>query len=124
MKLIRARATNYRNIVDSNEVDFGQSTCLVGKNEAGKSAFLKVLEGLRSTNPTFKQYSKIENYPRRYLADYAERHPHGHAVVIRTIWELSTDDVGPSRPFSGRALLTARQSRCRRDTSKIIQTGA
>ena len=58
MKLIKAHATNYRNIIDSNPVDIGQMTCLVGKNEAGKSAFLKALEALRSTNETFKQYGK------------------------------------------------------------------
>jgi ATPase subunit of ABC transporter with duplicated ATPase domains len=80
MKLIKAHATNYRNVIDSNVVDIVQSTCLVGKNEAGKSAFLKALEGLRSTNPAFKQYGKIENYPRRHLADYDERHPDGDAV--------------------------------------------
>lgn len=51
VKLVAAHATNYRNILDSNVVEIGQSTCLVGKNEAGKSAFLKALEGLRSTEP-------------------------------------------------------------------------
>ncbi len=65
MKLIKAHATTYRNIVDSNPVDIGKSTCLVGNNEAGKSAFLKALEGLKSADETFKQYGKIENYPRR-----------------------------------------------------------
>ena len=70
MKLTSVHATNYRNIVDSNAVEIGQSTCLVGKNEAGKTAFLKALEGLRSTNSKFKSYEKTENYPRRYLSEY------------------------------------------------------
>jgi ABC-type branched-subunit amino acid transport system ATPase component len=41
MKLTSVRVTNYRNIIDSGEVEIGPSTCLVGKNEAGKTAFLK-----------------------------------------------------------------------------------
>jgi ABC-type branched-subunit amino acid transport system ATPase component len=85
MNIVKADATNYRNIIDSNEVDIGQSTCLIGKNEAGKSAFLKALEGLRSTNSAFKQYGKIENYPRRHLAAYAERHPHSEAVTTHPL---------------------------------------
>lgn len=93
MKLIRAHATNYRNIIDSNPVEIGQSTCLVGKNEAGKSAFLKALEGLRSTDKTFTEYGKVTNYPRRAYADYAETHDGGEARVMLTQWELDDADV-------------------------------
>lgn len=74
MKLIAAHATNYRNILDFNVVEIGQSTCLVGKNEAGKSAFLKALEGLHSTESGFTQYNKITNYPRQHLSEYDSIH--------------------------------------------------
>lgn len=93
MKLVKAHATNYRNIIDSNVVEIGQMTCLVGKNEAGKSAFLKALEGLRSTDKSFADYGKIENYPRRHLADYEERHGGDEADVIQTEWQLEDQDV-------------------------------
>ncbi|MER9404464.1 AAA family ATPase [Mesorhizobium caraganae] len=93
MKLTSAHVTNYRNIIDSNVVEIGLNTCLVGKNEAGKTAFLKALEGLRSTDATFKEYGKIENYPRRYLADYAERHRSTEAIVIASTWALENEDV-------------------------------
>lgn len=45
MKLKSAHVTNFRSILDSGQVDIEASTCLVGKNEAGKTAFLKALEG-------------------------------------------------------------------------------
>jgi AAA15 family ATPase/GTPase len=45
--------TNFRSILDSNPVEIGPTTCLVGKNEAGKTAFLKALEGLRSLDEDF-----------------------------------------------------------------------
>lgn len=108
MKLIKAHATNYRNIIDSNPVDISQSTCLVGKNEAGKTAFLKALECLRSTNPDFNDYGKIENYPRRYLADYDLRHSHGDAVVMRTEWEMDDGDLGAIGAELGEGVVTGR----------------
>jgi predicted ATP-dependent endonuclease of OLD family len=108
MKLTKAHATNYRNIIDSNEVKIEQSTCLVGKNEAGKSAFLKALEGLRSTDEKFKQYGKIENYPRRHLADYDELHPDGDATVMVTEWELEADDVAAVEKVLGSGALAGK----------------
>ncbi|MEO1606764.1 MAG: AAA family ATPase [Pseudomonadota bacterium] len=88
MKIVSAHVTNYRSILDSNLVELGQSTCLVGKNEAGKTAFLKALEGINSTDASYTSYNKTENYPRRFLADYQERHDEGDAKVVVTNWEL------------------------------------
>lgn len=108
MKLVRAHATNYRNIIDSNSVEIGTSTCLVGKNEAGKTAFLKALECLRSTDPAFRDYGKTENYPRRFLADYDTRHSDGEAVVMRTEWEMSDDDAAAVEAELGEGTVTRR----------------
>src|SRR3990172_12012350 len=106
MKLIKARVTNYRNIIDTNEVDIGAITCLVGKNEAGKTAFLKALEGLHSTDPKFKDYGKIENYPRRFLAEYGKRHPDEEAIVATTTWEMSDEDTAAVETKLGEGVLT------------------
>ena len=92
MKLIRARVTNFRCVEDSNPVEIGTTTCLVGKNEAGKTAFLKALEGIRSVDTKYKQYNKTEDYPRRHLADYKQRHQHTEAQVIETTWKLDDSD--------------------------------
>lgn len=108
MKLIKAHATNYRNIIDSNPVEIGRSTCLVGKNEAGKTAFLKALECLRSTNDEFKTYGKTENYPRRYLSEYENRHEDSEAVVMRTEWELEPTDIKALDAALGEGVVTAR----------------
>ena len=93
MKLTRVHVTNYRCIDDSNPVEIGTNTCLVGKNESGKTAFLKALEGLRSIDSGYTEYSRTENYPRRYLAEYDERHKGREARVIHTTWELEEDDI-------------------------------
>lgn len=106
MKLIEAHATNYRNIMDSNPVDIGQTTCLVGKNEAGKSAFLRALEGLRSTDPEFTEYGKITNYPRRAFAEYETTHGDAEACVIKTVWKLEPADVKALEVELGAGALT------------------
>jgi energy-coupling factor transporter ATP-binding protein EcfA2 len=107
MKLIKARVTNYRNVIDSNEVEIGQTTCLVGKNEAGKTAFLKVLEGLRSTDPNYKRYGKTENYPRQHLTEYAERHGDAEAEVISTAWKLDAADIAAIEKDLGAGVLNS-----------------
>lgn len=123
MKLIKAHATNYRNIIDSNPVDISQSTCLVGKNEAGKTAFLKALECLRSTNREFNHYGKTENYPRRYLSEYASRHPDGDAVVMRTEWEMDNNDVAAIEAELGEGVVTGKTSRSKNPTSRQAPPG-
>lgn len=107
MKLIEAHASNYRNIIDTDPVAIGQTTCLVGKNEAGKSAFLKALEGLRSTDGSFTEYGKITNYPRRGLAEYAQDHPDKEARVMRTVWRLEPKDVAAVSAEFGTDVLTS-----------------
>ena len=91
MKLHRARVQNYRSIEDSGEFDIGDMTCLVGKNEAGKTALLNALRGLKPEQKSFK-YDETTDYPRRFAMRFAERHSNGKAEVIRTWWKLDDGD--------------------------------
>lgn len=91
MKLTKVRITNFRSIEDSEEFLIGDLTCLVGKNEAGKTAILHAIYGL---NPFGKyEYDKTRDYPRRYLSKYDERHDDGKSKVISSTWELSQNDL-------------------------------
>jgi energy-coupling factor transporter ATP-binding protein EcfA2 len=91
MKLIKAQVTNYRSIEDSNEFEIGDLTCLVGKNEAGKSSLLLALRGV---NPFGKfTYDKTNDYPRRFLSKYDERHPDGRSMVAKCWWRLEPKDL-------------------------------
>ena len=65
MKLVKARVTNFRSIEDSNEFMIGNLTCLVGKNESGKTAMLEALYGLNPYNDF--NYDRNRDYPRKYL---------------------------------------------------------
>ena len=92
MKLARVHVTNFRCILDSNPVEIGPTTCLVGKNESGKTAFLQALEGLRPVHSSDGRYKKLEDYPRRFYAEYDERHGGGDAEVVSTVWKLDEND--------------------------------
>lgn len=92
MRLISARVTNYRSVEDSGDIPIDQQVCLVGKNEAGKTAILQAICGLNPHPSTPIEFDKETDYPRRYLTEYDARHPNGEAVVITTKWTITDDE--------------------------------
>ncbi|WP_396127358.1 AAA family ATPase [Acidicapsa acidisoli] len=63
MKLTSVRVENFKSILDSNEVAIQSDvTCIVGKNESGKSAFLNALYRLRPVNASAK-FEVKKQYP-------------------------------------------------------------
>jgi predicted ATPase len=88
MKLESARITNFRCIDDSEEFKIGQVTCLVGKNESGKTAVLHALAKLNSTDAGLSKFDPDRDYPRRMLTDFNES-----TAVLRTVWKLDKSDV-------------------------------
>ncbi|CAD0299378.1 AAA family ATPase [Xanthomonas hortorum] len=91
MKLVKARVRNFRSAEDSGTFEVGDLTCLVGKNEAGKTAVLTALFGVRPFAKGFA-YDKVRDYPRRFLTRYEERHEDEDAPIATTTWELSDAD--------------------------------
>jgi len=99
MKLNKATVTNFRSVEHSNPFELDPLTCLVGKNEAGKTALLHAFYGL-SPFGTFT-YDVTRDYPRRYLSRYSERHPDGSSPVIETTWTLDSADLAPIHKVFG-----------------------
>ena len=66
MKIQSFRVTKFRNVVDSGEIEVDPKvTCLVGKNEAGKSG---LLEALYRLNPAYSDgFDLDDQYPRWLL---------------------------------------------------------
>jgi predicted ATP-dependent endonuclease of OLD family len=62
----------------------------VGKNEAGKTAVLSALRGLRPAQPF--EFDETIDYPRRFSTKFDARHPDRTAEVIRTWWHLEEAD--------------------------------
>ena len=96
MKLKATRIQNYQSIIDSNEFEIGEVTCLVGKNESGKTAILRALSRLNPLNQQDAKYEGIRDYPRSQFASYERavanktREP---ANVVTATFLLDSDDV-------------------------------
>lgn len=93
MRLKKVHIRQFRSVEDSEEFDVSDSTCLVGKNEAGKSAILMALAALNPHESTPVILDKERDYPRRYLTQYKQRHPDGDALAVRTILELEAEEL-------------------------------
>ena len=52
------------------------------------------------------QFGKVENYPRRHLADYDARHPGEEAKVISTVWGMEPADIAAVKAELGKGILT------------------
>jgi predicted ATP-dependent endonuclease of OLD family len=105
MKLTKIHVTNFRSVEDSGEFDLGQVLCLVGKNEAGKTAILQALAGLNPHPLTPVNYDLERDYPRRWLTEYDNRHKESDAMVVSTKWELSEGERKAIKEIIGDALL-------------------
>jgi predicted ATP-dependent endonuclease of OLD family len=77
-------------VEDSEEFEIGDLTCLVGKNEAGKTTLLNAMRGLRPSQPF--EFDEVIDYPRRFSTRFDDRHEDGTAEVIRTWWRLEAAD--------------------------------
>ena len=89
MLLKKMQVTNFRSVEDSGEFDVDPVTCVVGKNESGKTALLTALASINPSDSTPVELDQERDYTRRKLTRYSELHPDKEAVVIRTVWELS-----------------------------------
>lgn len=107
MKLIKARIQNYRSIEDSEEFEIGDLTCLVGKNEAGKTALISALRALRPSKSQSFEIDETIDYPRRFSTRFDERHPSGSAEVVRTWWQLDGADMAAVEERFGPEILKA-----------------
>lgn len=72
MELNELRVQNYRSIENSDWVPISDLTCLVGKNESGKTGFMQAVEKL---NPRYRSpdYDEYRDYPRSRWVDYNQR---------------------------------------------------
>jgi predicted ATP-dependent endonuclease of OLD family len=105
MKLENVHVTNFRSVDDSEEFSIDPVTCLVGKNEAGKSAILLALAALNPHPSTPAVFDKERDYPRRLLTQYEERHAGGAALAISTKWRLEASDLLKIEAAVGKGVL-------------------
>ena len=103
MKLTKVRMTNFQSIQDSTEFDIDDVTCLVGKNESGKTALLKALYRLNPINEAEGDFTAIADYPRRTLTTYESAIEAGEtpAEVVQATYTLDPEDMNSLKEFFG-----------------------
>ena len=104
MKLTKVRITEFQSVQDSTEFGVGDVTCLVGKNEAGKTALLKALYRLNPIIETEGGFDATDDYPRSSVSDYEEQVKAGRreqATVIQATYELEPEDVSAIKSMYG-----------------------
>jgi predicted ATPase len=98
MRLIEFRVTMYKCFIDSGWVKVNQLTCLVGKNESGKTTLLKALHKLNAGNG--EKYNIEREWPR---GRRKEKNP--SQVVCAARFSLEPADLEEVRKATGFSLL-------------------
>lgn len=98
LKTFRVRA--FRNIIDSGPINVDDVTCLVGKNEAGKSAALQALHHLNPAKPDVK-LDLLDEYPRWLKKEHEITGEIAKAIPITATFELDEEDVEAIRESLG-----------------------
>lgn len=100
MQLARFRVTTFRNVVDSGWVAVDEAiTCLVGKNEAGKSALLEALALINPSDSTLPDLAS--QYPTWLLARARRVGDPSRETVIRAEFVLDDEDLRIARDALG-----------------------
>lgn len=95
VKLRRVNITEFKSIWETGQFEVGDITCLVGKNEAGKTAVLQALHRLNPITADNVEFNVTLDYPRSEVEDYSLRIESGadHAIVVRATFQLSPEEA-------------------------------
>jgi len=109
MKLSKVQITEFKSIRDSGEFEIGDITCLVGKNEAGKTALLQALYRLNPIVEKENKFDVTDDYPRGVVEDYREDVEKGRRTPARVVsarFTLDQDDLNPIKEIFGPKVIT------------------
>jgi len=73
MNLVSFAIRDFKSVRNSTTVEIGDVTCLVGKNESGKTAILQALYKLNPVVPEHAKYDVTDEYPRSEVEEYRQR---------------------------------------------------
>ena len=98
----------FRNIIDSGPVSVDDVTCIVGKNEAGKSALLEALHHLNPAKPG-AALNLLDEYPRWLKKEHEITGEIENATPISAIFELTDDEFAELEGAYGPGVLRSRE---------------
>lgn len=101
MILKSVRLQNFRCVKDSGTFKIDKKvTCLVGKNESGKTALLQALNKLNPVIAEDKDFQDLD-YPAMEWTEYKSHKESNPAPALSTVFELETDDIDFLEPIFG-----------------------
>ena len=111
VQLKSVRIQNYRSIDDSGVVPIEDITCLVGKNEAGKTAFLSALHLLNPLNPIKgkEELDDVMDFPSKRFSAYKKVRDSSPATVVTGTFELDDQEDEIITRDLGEGFLTSRE---------------
>lgn len=112
MLLKSVQIDHFKHILDSTSVEIQPDiTCLVGKNESGKTAFLEALRRLKPAQGNV-DFNVGKHYP-AWLEKMHKRQGKNleHSKPIQVLFELSDADVAAVEAVFGEGVLTSRTFR-------------
>ena len=108
MQLMSFQVRVFRNIVDSGPVTVDDVTCIVGKNEAGKSALLSALHHLNPAKPA-AVLNLLDEYPRWLKKEHEITGAIEDATPISATFELTDAEFAELDSAYGAGVLRNRQ---------------
>jgi len=108
MKLRTIRIREFKSVWDSGPFDVDRVACLVGKNEAGKTAILQALYRLNPIVESDGVFDVTDDYPRSAVEDYqqdVESKRRRHATVVEATFQLEQEELDAIAEEYGDGLL-------------------
>lgn len=107
MRLLSAHVTDFKSVNDASDVGIeADVTCLVGKNESGKTSFLEALYKLSPLQGRSDAFEELRDFPRRRRN--AERASIPNKTPIVATFRLEDEDVEAIDGMFGAGCLTSR----------------
>lgn len=109
MRLATVRVTEFKSIKDSGTFSVGDVTCLVGRNESGKTALLQALYRLNPIIEGQGKFDVTEDYPRAEEEEYQqaiERKQKTPARVVDARFTLDISELSAIESEFGQKALT------------------
>ena len=114
MILRTVRIKNFKCITDTTEFSIDpRVTCLVGKNESGKTAILQAIEKLRPVDEGRADFVPIDEYPRSRWVQFRQNPTAEVSECLSTCWDVTEAEreelralIGPAADSIGRVTVT------------------
>lgn len=108
MKLTAVHVREFRCVRDCGEFTVDDVTCLVGKNESGKTSVLQALYRLNPVVEEDASFNVTHDYPRVDVSDYEQEVEDGlrnNATPITATFEVESDEIETIEAEFGKGVL-------------------